>query len=67
MSEPTKAAPHRLGSLWEIASKADVKVTRPDGSEVRVGSDGKVAAHVLDVAGTYSADVDGKPQTVEAL
>lgn len=54
-----------LGTLWEIPSKDAVKVTRPDGREVTVGSDGKVAAHVLDVPGTYTAEVNGKPLTVE--
>jgi hypothetical protein len=56
-----------LGTLWEIKSKADrVQVSRPDGSTVPVAVSNGVAGYVLDVAGDYSADVDGKTLTVKA-
>lgn len=64
---PTKAtSPALVGSLWEIVTSENVAVRRPDGATVTVKSDGKVARHVLDVAGTYTADVPGNPETIEA-
>ena len=56
-----------VGSVWSIPSKSNVKVTRPDGSEVTVLSDGKVALYVLDLVGEHVADLDGKPSSAKAV
>ncbi len=64
MSDTKPASP--LGSVWEIPAKGDVTVARPDGSTATVRSNGKVAGHVLDVAGTYTAQVGVKTLAVEA-
>lgn len=51
-----------LGSLWEIKSKANVKVIRPDGDELVFAPDHDgVVVVALDTAGEWSAEVDGKP------
>lgn len=59
-------APASLGSTWEIKSKDNVTVTRPDGTTALVASFDGIARYVLDVPGEYVADVTGKPITVKA-
>lgn len=67
MTEDTTPTTAPLGSLWDVKAKNAVKVTRPDGTEVTVLSDGKTAGHVLDLAGEYAAtNSDGVRQSVTA-
>lgn len=64
MSEATSTLP--LGSIWEIKTKDNVLVTRPDGTTATVVAFDGLALYALDVAGDYSADVAGKAVTVKA-
>lgn len=63
---PDKATPIPLGSLWAIPAKTEALVTRPDGAQFRVSSDGSTAGYVLDQDGEHLAEVDGKTYTVTA-
>lgn len=51
-----RPADARMGSVWEIETDRDVIVTRPDGTRVRISTDGERVQHVLDAEGEYSAD-----------
>ena len=63
----TETTPNAIGSVWEIKTKADrVAVTSPDGNTRDFAAFDGRAIVVLDSAGEWSAEIDGKPVTVKA-